>query len=800
MNELAATVTHLFWGEITSFMPHGMCYSWKPWLVGLYIVGDGLIALSYFSIPITLIYILRRREDIPFNKIFLLFAAFILFCGTGHAFNIWTLWHPNYWLSGGIKFLTAIVSVATAIALAIKIPEILTLPSRFQINQSNQQLTKNIVESEQQQLVIAQQEKFLRSIYDNVQEAIFVVDVEADHTFRYQGFNPAAIRLTGITNVEHKTPSQIFPPEVASAIEKHYSECLKSRATVSYEECLPFQGKDTWWLTTLNPIEDEAGNIKRIIGTSLNINERKQIETELDQKKNFLEALLDNLSDGIVACDQNGVLTLFNKATKEFHGLPQQAISTNEWAAYYDLYLSDGKTKMSPENIPLFRAFKGESVRDAEMMIIPKQGASRILLANGDPIIDRHGNKIGAIVAMRDITERRQAEIELEQEKVFIEAMLNNLSDGIVACDQNGILTLFNQASQEFFGVPQKPLAPEEWAKHYSLYDAEGKNYLKQSEIPLVRAFSGESFVDAELMAIPENSQPRTLLANGSPIIDSRGVKIGAVIAVRNITEREQAQQALAKLKEELEERVKGRTLQLEKVNTLLLATTATLEQRNQELDQFAYAVSHDLKAPLRAIANLSEWIEEDLEDKLDDDTRHNLNLLRDRVHRLESLINGLLNYSRVGRVNAEPQLVNVAEILSEIIDSIDIPDSCQIEIQDEMPTFITQLVPLQQVFNNLISNAINHGAVKNSHITVSVQDLGNYYEFAVADNGSGIDPKDHDRIFTIFQTLEARDRKYSTGIGLSIVKKAVENQGGTIKIESQVGNGSTFRFTWHKA
>ncbi|MEO1673089.1 MAG: PAS domain S-box protein [Cyanobacteria bacterium J06631_2] len=663
----------------------------------------------------------------------------------------------------------------------------------------NQQLKEKIAELEQQKAIIRQQEEFLRSIYDNVREAIFVLDIEADGTFRYQGFNPAAVSLTGVADVVGKTPEQIFSPETASLVQQRYRECLESKTVISYEECLPFQGQDTWWLTTLNPLENDQGNIFRIIGTSLNINDRKTAETELDREKNFLQALLDNLSDGIVACDEQGILTLFNRATREFHGLPLQPIPAEDWSQHYDLYLSDGITPMPHQDIPLFRALEGESIKDVEMMIIPKQGQPRFLLANGDPILDHQGQKIGAIAAMRDVTERRQAELELERERVFIKAMLDNLSDGIVACDVNGILALFNQASQEFFVVPQEPLPPEQWAEHYNLYDAAGEAYLKQSEIPLFRAFGGESFVNAELMAIPPGGKPRNLVANGSPIVDSKGRKIGAVVAVRDITERKQAELALAQLNNELEERVRQRTNQLEQVNSLLLATTATLKKRNQELDQFAYVTSHDLKAPLRAIANLSTWIEEDLEGKLDQDSKHNMSLLRSRVQRLENLINGLLDYSRVGRVSSEPQSVAVGEMIAEIIDMLDVPDSSQITVEP-MPVLVTDAIALQQVFRNLLSNAIKHGDSKRCKINVSVQELEHHYEFAVTDNGKGIAPQYHERIFTIFQTLEARDTKESTGIGLSIVKKAVENQGGNIIVESAINQGCTFKFTWQKA
>ena len=138
--------------------------------------------------------------------------------------------------------------------------------------------------------------------------------------------------------------------------------------------------------------------------------------------------------------------------------------------------------------------------------------------------------------------------------------------------------------------------------------------------------------------------------------------------------------------------------------------------------------------------------------------------------------------------------------MLAEIIDLLDIPNSCQIQLQENMPTFVTAATPLRQVFHNLISNAIKHSDCENGRINISAVELDDYYEFAVADNGKGIDPQYHERIFTIFQTLEARDTKESTGIGLAIVKKAVENQGGEIQIESEVNAGSTFKFTWKKS
>ncbi|MEL6166023.1 MAG: ATP-binding protein, partial [Cyanobacteria bacterium J06628_3] len=244
---------------------------------------------------------------------------------------------------------------------------------------------------------------------------------------------------------------------------------------------------------------------------------------------------------------------------------------------------------------------------------------------------------------------------------------------------------------------------------------------------------------------------------------------------------------------------LEARADELAQMNLILLQTTAELEKRNKELDQFAYVTSHDLKAPLRAIANLSEWIEEDLQAALTPDTQKQMDLLRGRVYRMEALINGLLQYSRVGRIKTEPETVVVAQLIAEIIDSIAPPQDFTIEIIGEMPTLVTERIPLQQVFSNLISNAIKHHNRSDGKVTISIQEQEKFYEFTVADDGKGIASQYHDKIFVIFQTLESRDKRENTGIGLAIVKRIIEENGGMITLESQLGEGTSFRFTWFK-
>jgi len=223
------------------------------------------------------------------------------------------------------------------------------------------------------------------------------------------------------------------------------------------------------------------------------------------------------------------------------------------------------------------------------------------------------------------------------------------------------------------------------------------------------------------------------------------------------------------------------------------------LERSNRELDQFAYVASHDLKAPLRAIANLSRWIEEDLEECLTAGTRKQMGLLRGRVHRMEGLIEGVLQYSRVGRVALDVEQVDVGRLLSEIVDDLAPPGCFSVEIAPDMPRLNASQVRLYQVFANLIGNAIKYRERDDGRVEVSVEERDAFYRFSIADDGSGIDEAFHGKVFQIFQTLQARDTVESTGIGLTLVKKIVEEEGGNITLKSTPGQGATFLFTWPK-
>lgn len=227
--------------------------------------------------------------------------------------------------------------------------------------------------------------------------------------------------------------------------------------------------------------------------------------------------------------------------------------------------------------------------------------------------------------------------------------------------------------------------------------------------------------------------------------------------------------------------------------------TAKDLATTNKELEAFAYVVSHDLKAPLRAISNLSQWLEEDLAGHLPPEGKEMLEMLRGRVRRMEALINGILQYSRAGRLAPHYQWTDTQKLLEQIIGDIDVPETFAVTLQHPLPYFETETLLLSQVFSNLISNAVKHHDRTNGHVTISVGEAGEFYRFTVADDGPGIAPQYHEKIFGIFQTLQSRDTLESTGVGLALVKKIIEVQGCTYDLQSDVGQGVSVSFTWPK-
>ncbi|MBD3881212.1 CHASE3 domain-containing protein [Phormidium tenue FACHB-886] len=372
--------------------------------------------------------------------------------------------------------------------------------------------------------------------------------------------------------------------------------------------------------------------------------------------------------------------------------------------------------------------------------------------------------------------ELKDRERLLRESRSMLQAIATHVVDGVIILDDDRRIELFNPTASRLFG--------------YESLEVKGKRLDMLFSDPVMQEYEEDK---RSRFAGGQQWKTMGIRKVGSPFpveisISDLQVENRLIAIIRDISPFEEAQTKL-----------KSRADELVRLTTVLARTNSALEERNKELEQFAYVASHDLKAPLRAIANLSTWIEEDLADNLPPENQHQMRLLRGRVHRMEDLINGLLEYSRIGRSKVPTEMVDIGILLSEVLDSLAPPLTFTIDIQPNLPVFKTRKLLLRQVFLNLIGNAIKHHPNNTGKIRISCQDRGDSYEFAVIDDGSGIHPAYHEKIFVIFQTLEARDTKESTGIGLAIVKKIVETEGGKVWVESTEGEGATFYFTWLK-
>jgi signal transduction histidine kinase len=260
-----------------------------------------------------------------------------------------------------------------------------------------------------------------------------------------------------------------------------------------------------------------------------------------------------------------------------------------------------------------------------------------------------------------------------------------------------------------------------------------------------------------------------------TPLHDEAGNLRGFAKVSRDITERKQVENELRQ-------------------------TAAELARSNAELQQFVYAVSHDLKSPLRGVKYLASWIAEDAAAVLPEASKEHLNKMHSRIQRMEKMLDDLLIYSRVGRqYYNNKESFNSHILVEEVIDLLAPPAGFTIKIQEAMPMLTTYRVLLEMVFKNLIENAIKYHDRTEGQVEISAQEVDGFVEFSVTDDGPGIDEAFHERIFQIFQTLRPKDETGGSGLGLAIVKKAVEGQGGTISVISSEGQGATFRFTWPK-
>lgn len=496
----------------------------------------------------------------------------------------------------------------------------------------------------------------------------------------------------------------------------------------------------------------------------------KTQQAEQERLTRQMGALLDSTEAGFYGMDTSGNCTFINRAGARMLGYKRKELIGRQMHEVVHYQYRDGRP-YPKEKCPIMLASRrGTTAASEDEVFWRRDGIPVAVEYSTSPII-QDGKHLGAVVAFADITQRLAAQRAIKESEERKAAVLRSTLDSIISMGADGTVIEFNPAAEKTFGYTRQE------AIGRKLVDLIIPHRFREAHMSGLGRYvaTGEAHVLGQRLELPglhkDGTEFQTELTITRSDIDGEQTFTGVL---RDITQRK-AQEA------EREQLIKA------------------LARSNQELDQFAYVASHDLKAPLRGIANLSQWIEEDLGETLKGDNKDQMELLRGRVHRMEALIDGILQYSRAGRVKAKPEVVDTGALVREAIELMAPPESTRIEIADNMPEVKAEKVPLQQVFMNLLGNAIKHAGSAEPRVLVSWEDAGPFYEFSVTDNGQGIAPQYHERIFGIFQTLEARDRVEGTGIGLSVVQKIVDAKGGRVWVESDVGQGARFKFLWPK-
>jgi len=375
-----------------------------------------------------------------------------------------------------------------------------------------------------------------------------------------------------------------------------------------------------------------------------------------------------------------------------------------------------------------------------------------------------------ALATIHDITHRKEAEAALQESEARMRAIFETAVDAIITIDDHGILERLNPAAERLFGYREQEVAGQNVAilmpaPHRALHDGYLAHYLQTGEKKII----GKG---REVQGLRKDGSvfPMDLTVTEMQL-GSRRMFTGMV---RDISERKLAEDQNRALLQEL-------------------------SSANEELTNFAYVVSHDLKAPLRGIGSLADWLATDYAEHFNDEGREHMRLLINRVHRMGALIDGILQYSRVGRVREAHLPVDLNRLLAEVVDLLAPPPEVAVRVAPGLPQVVGEPTRLQQVFHNLISNALKYRDKPQGLVEIGCEDGGAQWRFYVRDNGPGIERRHFERIFQLFQTLAARDRVESTGVGLALVKKIVEMYHGQIWLESEVGTGTTFWFTLPK-
>ena len=614
------------------------------------------------------------------------------------------------------------------------------------------EIVEDLTERKRAEEALAASKAYTESIIRNFLDTLIVVDAEA----KIQTMNPATLHLLGYIEEEligH--PVSIIFAEEEEEEEVHRlfqffreskkAEALRLHDTIRNRE-LTYKTKDGQLIPmsfNASVLTDEAGNVTGVVAGAKDITELKLAEAELRKEKNFSENIIATIPDSLLVIDKDLRIKSANQSFYKVFGIePEKVIGSR-----ITEILHDKEGRLSTELTKLFGT--EDMLENFELRYQSEKLGERIFNIAARGIIVEEEEEEEELVVLEDITRRKHVEKALEMSKENFRNMVEKNADGIIIVDRNGIVRFFNPVVESLFGRKAEELQGE----LFGFPVITGKS----TEVDIIR--SGGEISIGEIRVVETSWEDESAY----------------LVSIRDITERKRA-----------EDKIKRKNAELQRLNT--------------DLDDYVRFVSHDVRAPLRHIKALSLFINEDYGDKLDENGKEYIRKITTTCDGAETMINELLELARMKGIELVREEVNLEDEIKEIeteLESFLEENNGRIEVDEHLPSLLAHRAWMKELFLNLIMNGVKHNDKEEKVLRIGFKDEEDTLLFFVADNGIGIEDKYRAEIFRPFKRVNVEVE--GTGLGLSLCKKVVELHDGKIWVESEIGKGSTFFFSFPK-
>lgn len=487
----------------------------------------------------------------------------------------------------------------------------------------------------------------------------------------------------------------------------------------------------------------------------LKINQQQKTLEKDQEELQVLSSIAKTNLNAVIICDKEGKIEWVNESFEKVTGYNNQEVIGKKPGSFLQGEESDKETiAYLKKQVALGEPFH------CEILNYAKDKTKYWVRIHGQALKNSDGQIIKFFAIEEDISNEKSYQEALKYEKEKYSSIIANMNLGLLEVDNDDVILFSNQSFLDMSGYALEELIGKNATD--LLANEQSKNIIAQQNNSRMKGVS-DSY---EILAKTKKGEDRYWIISGGPNYDAKGDIIGSIGVHLDITQ----QKNLEFQKEQLLQR---------------------LEKQNQQLSDYAQIVSHDLKSPLRSIHSLITWIKEDNQKEFSDQTLSYLKMIESKVEKMDHLIQGILTYSKLDTLDNGYEEVDTNDIIQNIIQIIHIPDNVDVIISNSLPTVTADRYRMQQLFQNLIGNAVTYIDKPKGKVVVNYKEEKDHHLFSITDNGPGIAPENQDKIFKIFQSFTNHEK--STGIGLSIVKKIIENYNGEIWLESQENIGTTF-------